>query len=572
MHYPLLFLAETAGIRLDRLDWIIVALYAVAVLAIGLLVVRKPESSESYFLAGRSLRWPFIGASLFAANISAEHFVGLAGGGFAFGLALGAWEWSAVFGLAPLVVLFLPFYIRNKIYTVPEFLERRFGPPVRLTFSLFMIALAVLAKISISLYASSLVLAPVLGIGKIQVIWLIGFITAVYTMKGGLKAVVYTDALQSVILVIAGGILLCKGLEAVGWWPGLKEKLAGISHADGYDYLGMMQSAKHRDVPWFGMTVTTVIVGSFYWSMDQVLVQRVFAAKDLNEGRLGATFCAFLKLATPFLLILPGIIALVLHRDGKLALETNPATGAVINDSAYPALLAKLMPHGLLGLTVAGITAALMGHLSATYNSVATLVTRDIYLKFKPDAGHDRQIVVGRIAVLAVFILGALWAPLLARSNAMFQYLQSVQCYMMIPFAFVFFLGVFWKRTTSAGVLACVVSAVVVSTLFIANADRMDEAERAGRTVTSFVPWMDNPYLRPFTHSALVSGLISLAVLIGVSLATKPEDPSKLATTTIGGADAALPAEPAPALSRDYRLWYGLAAACAAGLWAWFSF
>ena len=245
---PLFLAAEAAasgfGISLNGLDWTIVAVYAVMIITVGLLVGRKPADSESYFLAGRSLRWPFIGASLFAANISAEHFVGLAGGGFAFGLALGSWEWSAVFGLAPLIVLFLPFYIRNKIYTVPEFLERRFGPQVRMTFSLFMIVLSVLAKISISLYASSLVLAPVLGISKIQVIWIIGFLTAIYTMKGGLKAVVYTDAIQSIILIIAGCILVYMGMESVGWWDGLKAKLELASQRNGgYDYLHMIQPA-----------------------------------------------------------------------------------------------------------------------------------------------------------------------------------------------------------------------------------------------------------------------------------------------------------------------------------------
>lgn len=579
---PLLLAAEAAadaatasahhfGISLNGLDWTIVAVYAAVILTVGLLVGRKPASSESYFLAGRSLRWPFIGASLFAANISAEHFVGLAGGGFAFGLALGSWEWSAVFGLAPLIVLFLPFYIKNKIYTVPEFLERRFGPSVRMTFSLFMIVLSVLAKISISLYASSLVLGPVLGMDKVAVIWVIGFLTALYTMKGGLKAVVYTDALQSIILILAGCILVYKGMEAVGWWDGLKVKLEVASKANGgYDYLNMIQPATNRDVPWFGMTFATILVGSFYWSMDQVLVQRVFAAKDLNEGRLGATFCGFLKLTTPFLLVLPGIIALALYHNGALTLPNKPGTLLVDNDSAYPALLAKLMPHGLLGLTVAGIAAALMGHLAATYNSIGTLVTRDLYLKFKPEAGHKEQIMVGRVAVLVVFILGALWAPLLAKSNAMFQYLQAVQCYMMIPFAFVFFLGVFWKRTTPAAVLSCVATSVVLATLFIYNSNQMDEAQAAGKAVHSIVPFMDNPYLRPFTHSALVSGVLSLVVLVVVSFFTKPVASEKLATTTISG-DVLTETGPKPAPYRDYRVWFTLAVVCSAGLWIFFS-
>jgi len=249
-------------INLNGVDWAIVALYAAAILSVGFLVGRKPANSEAYFLAGRSLRWPVIGASLFAANISAEHFVALAGSGFAVGIAIGAWEWSAVFCLAPLILVFLPFYIRNRIYTVPEFLERRFGPSVRMTFSLFMIVLSVLAKVSISLWAASLVMAPVFGLsngvnilgyqfgGQTVLIWAIGLITALYTMKGGLKAVVFTDSLQSTVLLIAGFILLWKGLGAVGGWEGMRHGLDVAKVRTGRDYLNMIQPATDESVPY----------------------------------------------------------------------------------------------------------------------------------------------------------------------------------------------------------------------------------------------------------------------------------------------------------------------------------
>ncbi|MEI6464482.1 MAG: sodium/solute symporter [Verrucomicrobiota bacterium] len=562
-------------INLNGVDWAIVALYAAAILSVGFLVGRKPANSEAYFLAGRSLRWPVIGASLFAANISAEHFVALAGSGFAVGIAIGAWEWSAVFCLAPLILVFLPFYIRNRIYTVPEFLERRFGPSVRMTFSLFMIVLSVLAKVSISLWAASLVMAPVFGLsngvnilgyqfgGQTVLIWAIGLITALYTMKGGLKAVVFTDSLQSTVLLIAGFILLWKGLGAVGGWEGMRHGLDVAKVRTGRDYLNMIQPATDESVPWFGMMTATVIVGSFYWSMDQVLVQRVFAAKSLNEGRLGATFCGFLKLTTPFILVMPGLIALALYSQGKLAMPLDEQ-GNAINDAAYPTLLGALMPHGLLGLTVAGIAAALMGHLSATYNSISTLFTRDIFLKLKPDASHETQIAVGRWAVLVVFMLGAVWAPLIGQAKSMFDYLQAVQSYMMIPFAAIFILGVAWKRITTAGVLACVATSTVVSCLFLWNSVRI----KAGGA--TFIPFMDNPYLRPFTHSAMVASTISVLVLIGVSLYTRPATEEQLARTTIHGATFA-ENEARVAWFVDYRLWLGLAITCSAGLWTWFS-
>ena len=569
-----ILLMETA-INLVGLDWGIVAVYACVVLLVGFLAGRKPTTSESYFLAGRSLRWPVIGASLFAANISAEHFVALAGSGFAVGIAIGGWEWSAVFCLAPLILIFLPFYVRNAIYTVPEFLERRFGPSVRMTFSLYMIVLSVLAKVSISLWAASLVMEPVFGLtngmdlfgmhfgGKTVLIWAIGFLTALYTMKGGLKAVVFTDSLQSTVLLIAGFILLWKGLDAVGGWEGMKHGLDIAQAKTGRNYFNMIQPATDESVPWFGMLTATFLVGSFYWSMDQVLVQRVFAAKTINEGRLGAVFCGFLKLTTPFILVMPGLIALSLYHQGKLVMPLDEL-GAPKNDAAYPVMLGSLMPHGLLGLTVAGIAAALMGHISATYNSISTLVTRDIYLKIKPDAGHKSQILVGRWTVLIVFILGAAWAPLIGKAKSMFDYLQAVQSYMMIPFAGIFFLGVAWKRITTTGVLSCVGASVVISGSFLWNAARMKEG------MPTFIPFMDNPYLKPFLHSALVAGALSVSVLILVSLFTKQSTPEQLAKTTLQGSTFAINEAPVPFYA-DYRVWLGLAMASAAGLWIWFS-
>ncbi len=373
--------------KLLALDWSIVGVYAAVVIGVGLFASRKPKTSESYFLANRQLKWPFIGASLFAANISAEHFVGLAGGGFAIGLAMGGFEWMAVFCLLPLILLFLPFYLKNRIFTVPEFLERRYSPGIRRLFSALMLVLSILTKVSISLWASSLVFSDVLGWDKITVIWVIGLVTALYTMKGGLSAVVYTDAIQTTVLLIAAVILTVLGLSRVGGWSGLQARLSP-------EMFQMIKPATHPDVPWPGVFIGIFLAGSFYWSMDQVLVQRVFAARSLNEGRKGAVFAAALKILTPFLLVLPGLIAKALYPHLENA------------DDAYPTLLKNLMPTGLLGLTVAGIAAALMGHLSATYNSIATLFTRDFYIHWRPDAGQERQIAVGRIVVLAVFVFG----------------------------------------------------------------------------------------------------------------------------------------------------------------------
>ena len=521
--------------RLDTLDLAVVAGYAAVVAVIGFFLVRKARTVDGYFLAGRSLTWPFIGASLFAANISAEHFVGLAGSGYADGMAVGGFEWMAVYCLVPLVILFLPFYVRNRIFTVPEFLEKRFDRRVRLFFSGFMVVLSVIAKISISLWASALVFEDLFGWDRTAVIWIVGVFTALYTMKGGLRVVVYTDALQSVMLIAAAVVLTVVGLRKVGGWGALQASV-------GPAMLEMVKPIDHPDYPWFGMFVGVFVLGSFYWSMDQVLVQRAFAARSLDEGRKGAIFCGFLKLTTPFLLVLPGVVAKALY------------PGLAKPDHAYPTLLRELMPHGLLGLTVAGIAAALMGHISATYNSVATLVTRDFYLGFWPDASPERQVRFGRLSVLAVCILGAAWAPLIGLFGNLWIYLQTVQAYLMMPFAGIFFAGVLWRRTTARAVLACLATACVVCPIFMADGQ------------WHFLPFMDHPVLRPWLHAAFVAFLVCMAVLVAVSLASPRPDPGRLETTTVCSWGVLVRAEPG-ALAGNYLLWLGLLLVSCTGLW-----
>jgi len=345
----------------------------------------------------------------------------------------------------------------------------------------------------------------------------------------------------------------------------------------------MIKPATHPDYPWFGMFVSVFILGSFYWSMDQVLVQRAFAAKSLEEGRLGAIFCGFLKLLTPFLLVLPGLIAKA--RYPNLA----------ESDQAYPTLLRDpaLMPHGLLGLTVAGIFAALMGHISATYNSIATLVTRDFYLHWHPDASQARQVFVGRMAVLCVFVLGALWAPMIGQFDSLWIYLQTVQAYLMMPFAGIFFAGVLWKRTSTRGVIACLVTASIVCPLLMFNSHLIVKQEKArqqladqcsasvasesetsmaaigdesARVMRPFLPFMDHQLLRPWLHSAFAGFLVCMAVLVGVSLITAPVTAEKLSTTTVSNWKSLLATGGGP-VYRNYLLWLGLLLTICSSLW-----
>jgi SSS family solute:Na+ symporter len=284
------------------------------------------------------------------------------------------------------------------------------------------------------------------------------------------------------------------------------------------------------------------LAGSFYWSMDQVLVQRAFAARDLNEGRKGAILCGFLKLTTPFLLVLPGLIAKAMYPDLPRA------------DQAYGTLLGHIMPAGLLGLTISGIGAALMGHISATYNSISTLFTRDFYLRWRPAAPPERQILVGRIAVLSVFVLGSAWAPMIGRFGNLFTYLQTIQVYLMLPFAGIFFAGVLWKRTTTQGVVACLGTAGVVCPLLMLNGQ------------LHFLPFMERPLLRPWLHAAMLAFAVSMAALVAVSLSTPRTSAAKLATTTVSGWGSLVDPGVGGGL-RDYRLWLAILLLTTTGLW-----
>ena len=526
--------------HLSHWDWLIIGVYAVIVITIGLRAGRKQHTSEEYFLAGRKLRWPFIGASIYAANISTEHFVGLAGTAYATGMAIGAYEWIAVFCLVPLILIFLPLYIRTRIYTVPEFLEKRYSPNVRLLFSGFMVGMSIVAKIAISLWAAAIVFSDVLGWDRNTVIWVVGLVTALYTMKGGLGAVVYTDAIQATVLLAAAIILTTIGLQHVGGFAGLQAKLAPAMFS-------MVRPATDPDLPWPGIFIGVFFVGSFYFGMDQVLVQRVFAAKNLNEGRLGAVFCAFLKTLNPLIIVMPGLIARALHPDAELG------------DKAYPTLLRELMPTGLLGLTIAGLTAALMGHLSATYNSIATLFTRDFYLKFRPDATQERQILVGRIAVLTVFVLGACWAPVIDGYKSLFIYLQSVSAYLMMPFAFIFFFGVFWKRINAPGAIACLLASFVLCPVMLSNNQLKPEDQ--------WFQFLNTPLLTPWLHRAMIVTVFCVALMVVVSLLTPPPAPEKLVNTTVACLRGGVLDQPAVPWFKDYRLWLSIVCGGTAFMW-----
>lgn len=432
----------------ETLDWIVILAYFLVIGGLAAWVIsRKQQTTEDYFLAGRNVGWFVVGASIFASNIGSEHVVGLAGTGAGGKIPMLIYELHAWIVLM-LGWVFLPFYIRSGVFTMPEFLEKRFSPGTRWFLSVFSLIAYVLTKVSVTVYAGGIVIASLLQIdfwfGALMTVVL----TGVYTVLGGMRAVVYTEALQTVVLVIGAGTLTFIGLDAVGGWEGMR---AGLDEG----YLNMWRPPSDPDFPWPSLVFSSTIVGIWYWCTDQYIVQRVLSAKNIKEGRRGTIFGGLLKLLPVFLFLVPGIVALVLKNRGELAWDTP--------DQAFATLLMNKMPVGLRGLVAAGLLAALMSSLASVFNSCSTLFTVDIYKKLRPDTGDAKLLRIGRIATGIVVVLGILWIPIMQNiSGVLYEYLQSVQSYIAPPIAAVFLLGIFYKRINARGAMATLVIGLVV--------------------------------------------------------------------------------------------------------------
>ncbi|HKZ37138.1 MAG TPA: sodium:solute symporter, partial [Chryseolinea sp.] len=439
--------------RFETLDWVVIALYflLIAVLAIWVMT-RKQNNTEDYFLAGRNLGWFVVGASIFASNIGSEHVVGLAGAGAGGKIPMLIYELHAWLVIT-LGWVFLPFYIRSGVFTMPEFLERRFSPGTRWFLSVFSLIAYILTKVSVTVYAGGIVISSILGIDFWTGALVTVVLTGIYTVLGGMRAVVYTEALQTVVLVIGAGTLTFVGLNSVGGWEGMKSALEP-------GYLNMWRPASDPDFPWPSLVITSSIVGMWYWCTDQYIVQRVLAARNIQEGRRGTIFGGLLKLLPVFLFLIPGVIALALKNKGELHWDSP--------DEAFASLLMNKMPAGLRGLVAAGLLAALMSSLASVFNSCSTLFTVDIYKKLRPGTPENKLVNIGRIATVIVVILGILWIPIMQNiSGVLYQYLQSVQAYIAPPITAVFLLGIFHKRINSQGALATLVIGLIIAFLRI---------------------------------------------------------------------------------------------------------
>lgn len=435
---------------LATLDWIVIAGYFLLLLGIAAWVIlQKQENSEDYFLAGRNMGWFVVGASIFASNIGSEHVVGLAGSGAGDRFPLLIYELHA-WVVVLLGWLFLPFYVRSGVFTMPEFLEKRFNPRARWFLSLFSLAAYVLTKVSVTLYAGGIVISTLLDISFMQGALATVILTGIYTVLGGMRAVVYTETLQAIILVVGAATLTVLGLGAAGGWGSVVEEV-------GPEYMDMWRSMDDPDYPWHWLVLSSTIVGIWYWCTDQVIVQRVLTAKNIKEARRGSIFGAFLKLMPVFLFLIPGVIALVLKQRGELAWETP--------DQAFPSLMMHVLPAGLRGLVAAGLMAALMSSLASVFNSCSTLFTVDIYKKIRPDASEKRLVRVGRIATTVVVLLGILWVPIIEQlaGGSLYNYLQNVQSYIAPPITAVFLLGIFSSRINSNGALVTLFSGLAIA-------------------------------------------------------------------------------------------------------------
>ncbi len=497
---------------LETLDWVVLSIYFLALLVIAIWVIRQDnKNTEDYFLAGRNVGWFVIGASIFASNIGSEHVVGLAGTGAESGMPMAHYELHAWIVLL-LGWVFLPFYMRSDVFTMPEFLEKRFDAKSRWFLSIFSIIGYVLTKVSVTIYAGGVVVSQLIGLSFLEGALLTVVITGLYTVFGGMRAVVYTEALQTVILILGSCFLTYKGFQAVGSWSELKE-LAGAEH------FNMWRPVSDPEYPWTGMVFGGAIVGIWYWCTDQYIVQRTLAAHNIKIGRRGAIFGAYLKILPIFIFLVPGIIAYALKQKGVLTYERS--------DQVFPVMVQTLLPTGVKGLVAGGLMAALMSSLASVFNSSSTLFTVDIFKKMYPETPEKKLVRIGQLATVVVVVLGMLWIPIMEKigGGVLYKYLQSVQSYIAPPITTVFLMGIFWKRVNAQGAISTLFFGLFMGTLRIIAELTVSEGDTGAWAYFATIN---------FAHMAIFMFLACVVVCIVVSLMTPPPDFERIAGLSYG--------------------------------------
>src|SRR5881296_136701 len=547
---------------MSTLDWLIVAGYFAAIAALTSWVLkRRRDTADDYFLASRHLGWFVVGASIFASNIGSEHLVGLAGAGATSGVALAHYELHA-WCLLVLGWVMVPFYARTMVFTMPEFLERRFSPTNRYVLSLITLVAHVVTKFAVGIFAGGVVFGVLLPELRLDVggytfnsFWigsvLVVIMTGLYTVLGGMRAVAYTDAMQTVILVAGSGLLTVFGLAKLGGWHELRRVLdpdlfnlwkplvpAGMEGT----WVPVKETGRiawyfNSNYPWLGMLFCAPIIGLWYWCTDQYIVQRALGAKDERTARRGSIFASYLKLSPVFLFIIPGLIALALAKTGRV-----PALGIMVDSqghaipqaaqAAFPLMVKDLLPAGIRGIVVAGLLAALMSSMAGAFNASSTLFTMDLYQKFRPQASQHQLVWVGRAATTAMVVISLLWIPVIQGARGLYDYLQGVQGYLAPPIFTVFVFGIFNRRLNSKGCLAALIVGFVLGVFRLAVDTPVSlhlPGFADGYAPGSFLWIVNNLY---FQYYSLFIFVVSVVVMVAVSYATAPPSPEQLAGLT----------------------------------------
>ena len=543
---------------MHAIDWCIIVGYFALVIGVATWVTkRNKDTADDFFLAGRNLAWWVIGASIFSSNIGSEHLVGLAGSGATDGVAMAHYELHAWCVLI-LGWILIPFFMRGKVFTMPEFLEKRFSPGCRTFLSIVSLVSYVVTKVAVGIFAGGVVfsaLLPDMHLGPIDSFWIGSIIVlcmaGLYVILGGMRAVAYTDVIQVSVLVLGSGLLTYFGLKALGGWDVLRSTLgsemfnlwkplipAGVEGTwEPVKETGRMAWYFNANYPWIGMLFCAPIVGLWYWCTDQYIVQRALGAPSQKEARRGCIFAGALKLLPVFIFIIPGMICFALAKSGQYEtlsalVNQDGSVNRAAAQGAFPLLVQTVLPIGVRGIVVAGLIAALMGSLAGTFNASSTLFTMDVYRRLKPQASQASLVWVGRIAIAVMVVIGLLWIQVIRGADGLYNYLQSVQGYLAPPIFVVFFFGIFWKRLNAKGCLAALIVGFAVGIFRMA----VDTPVTLGLLKNGYAEgsffWIVNNFY--FQYFSVLITLIAMITMVVVSYATREPDYARIKGLTYG--------------------------------------
>ena len=564
IHPPTIPLAAVTS-HMAGIDWLMIALYFAVLLGVAWWVVRKnKDTAADYFLAGRNLGWWVIGASIFASNIGSEHIVGLAGSGAKDGVALAHYELHA-WCLLVLAWVFVPFYMRSQVFTMPEFLERRFSVGSRYVLSIVSIITFILSKIAVGIFAGGIVFGTLLpelqitiGSTVIDSFWIgsiaVIVLTGMYTVIGGMRAVAYNDAVQVVVLIGGSALLTFYGLHKLGGWGELRQicgsemfnlwkplvpagQVATWAPVKEFNAAGVIVKQAwyfNNNFPWLGMAICAPVIGLWYWCTDQYIVQRALGAPNQKIAREGSIFAAFLKLFPVYLFIIPGMICFALVKKNMIP-EMTAAFAEKGSQGAFPMMVQYLLPAGLRGIVVAGLLSALMGSLAGVFNACSTLFTVDIYEKLRPKASQSELVRMGRIATAVMVVIALLWIPVVKGAHGLYEYLQSVQGYLAPPIFVVFFFGVFWKRLNKQGCFWAMVVGFIVGIFRMAVDTPITLGLFKEYDTGSFL-WIINNI--NFQYFSILITLVSAVVMVAVSYLTDEPNQPQIQGLTFATASA----------------------------------